>query len=293
MSKELQLIGFNGNSNDIRVSHRTLAEYMGLRQDNIRNLIEENIGVFEEISPCPFEKEMVEVGLGTRRETKVYYLDSDQANLLIGLTRNTEITIELKANVVKSFKLAKQQIAITSKQLTMEESTTIRYRFLLENSCAIADLLGYSEGHKRKEALEIGVKIEQDTGIHVVPSYLATDVQAINPDIKLSPFQGTHAALVGIGTQGYNASNIAQIYGKDITPTDINNILVSRGYQTKYDRKGKYRPTEKGKIFCNQSTLASGPHKGKLAIKEWLYNTNKALRDEISDGVEKLRQSRK
>jgi hypothetical protein len=157
----------------------------------------------------------------------------------------------------------------------------------------VADLLGYSEGHKRKEALEIGVKIEQDTGVHVVPSFLATDVQATNPDLKLSPFHGTHAALVGIGTQGYSASNIAQVYGKDISPTDINNILVSRGYQIRYDRKGKYSPTEKGKIFCNQSTLASGNYEGKLVIKEWLYNTYKALRDEIDDGVEKLRISRK
>lgn len=168
-----------------------------------------------------------------------------------------------------------------------------RFQYITEKACSVADLLGYSEGHKRKEALEIGVKIEQDTGVHVVPSFLATDVQATNPDLKLSPFHGTHAALVGIGTQGYSASNIAQIYGKDISPTDINNILVSRGYQIRYDRKGKYSPTEKGKIFCNQSTLASGNHEGKLVIKEWLYNTYKALRDEIDDGVEKLRISRK
>lgn len=293
MSKELQLIGFNGNGSDIRVSHRTLAEYMGLRQDAIRKLIEDNIGVFEQISQCPFQMEHVARGFGGEQETKVYYLDSDQTNLLIGLTRNTEITIELKANVVKSFKLAKQQIAITSKQLTMEESTTIRYRFLLENNCAIADLLGYSEGHKRKEALEIGVKIEQDTGVHVVPSFLANDVQATNPDTKLSPFHGTHAAMVGIGTHGYSASNIAQVYGKDISPTDINNILVSRGYQVRYDKKGKYSPTEKGKILCDQVTLASGKHGGKLVIKGWLYNTYKSLRDEIDDGVEKLRISRK
>lgn len=168
-----------------------------------------------------------------------------------------------------------------------------RFQYITEKACSVADLLGYSEGHKRKEALEIGVKIEQDTGVHVVPSFLANDVQATNPDTKLSPFHGTHAAMVGIGTHGYSASNIAQVYGKDISPTDINNILVSRGYQVRYDKKGKYSPTEKGKILCDQVTLASGKHGGKLVIKGWLYNTYKSLRDEIDDGVEKLRISRK
>jgi hypothetical protein len=253
-------------------------------------LIEKHIAVFEQISPCPFETEMVEVGLGTKRETKVYYLDSDQANLLIGLTRNTGITVELKANVVKSFKLAKQQIAITSKQLTMEESTTIRYRFLLENSCAIADLLGYSEGHKRKEALEIGVKIEQDTGIRVTPSFLTHDPQAVNPDQTLSPFHGTHAAMVAVGSKGYSVSNIAHLFGLT-SGTVINNILVKEGFQTKIC-KGKYVPTEKAKLFCNVRRLASGKHEGEDIIIEWLYDSNKVLRDVIEKGVAEIEAKR-
>ena len=152
--------------------------------------------------------------------------------------------------------------------------------------------LGYSQGYLRKEALEIGFRIEGETGEKFIPSVLESDPEAVNPQ-ALSEHTGTHAAYVGIGTQGSSASNIAQVYGKDIGPTDINNILVARGYQVKYDKKGKYLPTEKGKILCNQATLASGPHKGKLVIKEWLYNTNKSLRDEITNGVEILRQSRK
>ena len=184
-------------------------------------------------------------------------------------------------------KLGYVQATLTAKQKA--------YRDWQDETTIINDVLsklGYSQGYLRKEALEIGFRIEGETGEHFLPNALVNDPQAVDPQ-QLSEHTGTHAALVGIGTQGYSASNIAQIYGKDISPTDINNILVSRGYQTKYDRKGKYKPTEKGRIFCNQSTLASGPHKGKLAIKEWLYNTNKALRDEIDDGVEKLRISRK
>lgn len=157
---------------------------------------------------------------------------------------------------------------------------------------SVLSKLGYSQGYLRKEALEIGFRIEGETGEKFIPNVLACDPEAVNPQ-ALSEHTGTHAAYVGIGTQGSNASSIAQVYGKDISPTDINNILIERGYHIKWDKKGKYSPTEKGRMLCNQSTLASGKHKGKIVIKEWLYNTNKALRDEISDGVEKLRQSRK
>lgn len=280
---ELTLVN---NSGDVRVSHRVLAEYMGLRQDAVRKLVEDNIAVFEQISQCPFEMEYVPNGFG-ERETKVYYLDSDQTNLLIGLTRNTDLTIELKANVVKAFRSAKQAV---SQKLTPEESARVAYRFRVDNACAIADLLGYSAGHKRKEALEIGVKIEQNTGIPVIPSFLLNDPQAINPDTTLSPFHGTHAALVAMGTTGSTVSTIAKLYDH-ISPTDINKILCAGGYQTRV-KACQYTPTEQGKLLCNQRTLASGRDSGKVIITNWLYNDNKALRDFVIDGVQKLKQSR-
>lgn len=102
---------FKEIKSEIRLSHRVLAEHMGLRQGDVRDLIERHIALFEQISPCPFETEMVELGLGTKREVKVYYLDSDQANFLIGLTRPTEDTLPLKLNVVMAFKKAKEQLA--------------------------------------------------------------------------------------------------------------------------------------------------------------------------------------
>ena len=102
---------FKEIGSDVRVSHRVLAEHLGLRQGDVRDLIEKHIAHFEQISPCPFETEQVEVGLGTRRDVKVFYLDSDQSNFLIGLTRPTEDTLPLKLNVVLAFKKAKEKLA--------------------------------------------------------------------------------------------------------------------------------------------------------------------------------------
>lgn len=151
--------------------------------------------------------------------------------------------------------------------------------------------LGYSQGYLRKEALEIGFRIEGETGEHFLPKVLVEDPLAVNPEV-LSEYTGTHAAFVAMGSQGSSASSIAQTYGKDITPTDINKILVNAGFQTRIS-SGKYVPTEKAKMLCNQSTLASGKHKGTVIIKEWLYNSNKSLRDVISAGVQSIRLEKK
>lgn len=164
------------------------------------------------------------------------------------------------------------------------------FQYITEKACSVADLLGYSEGHKRKEALEIGIKIEQDTGISVVPSFLVNDPQAINPDTELSPFHGTHAALVAMGTTGSTVSTIAKLFDH-ISPTDINKILCDGGYQKRV-KACQYTPTEKGKLLCNQRTLASGRDSGKVIITNWLYNDNKALRDFVIVGVQKLKQNR-
>ena len=57
-SKELAFKEMEHNGKvEVRLSHRNLAEYMGLRQDAVRKLIEDNIALFEQISQCPFQME--------------------------------------------------------------------------------------------------------------------------------------------------------------------------------------------------------------------------------------------
>lgn len=165
-----------------------------------------------------------------------------------------------------------------------------RFQYITEKACSVADLLGYSEGHKRKEALEIAIKIEQDSGIAVAPAFLTNDPQAMNPNQTLSPFHGTHAAMVAVGSKGYSVSNIAHLFGLT-SGTVINDILLKEGFQIKIC-SGKYKPTEKAKLFCNVRTLASGKHKGQDIIIEWLYDSNKVLRDVIEQGVAEIEAKR-
>lgn len=289
MSKELVFKEMEHNgSREIRLSHRNLAEYMGLRQGDVRDLIEKHIAHFEQISQCPFQTEMVEIGSGAHRETKVFYLDSDQTNFLIGLTRPTETTLVLKLNVVLRFKEAKErlsQLGATAANLPAREAALSSYLFEIRNRCDAADLLGYSQGYKRKEALEIGIEMEQETGIRVCPNFLLNDKDAIAPDSSLDPKLGTHAALVATGTLSYTPSYIASLFpSKGITGTRINEFLCKTGLQTKKG-PGRYIPTAKGKMLCQESTRTSGPHKGETFIVQWLWQDNKTLRDIVETAV--------
>lgn len=152
----------------------------------------------------------------------------------------------------------------------------------------ILDKLGYSQGFLRKEALEIGCRIEKESGEEFLPKCLLEDPQAISPDTELSPFTGSHAALVAMGTTGSTVSHIAKLYN-GLSSSDINNILCDKGYQTKL-RACQYMPTRKGERLCNQRILSTGKHAGTAIVSNWLYNDTKILRDDIDSAAKALQQ---
>lgn len=172
-------------------------------------------------------------------------------------------------------------------KVSPRQSAVSEFEFEVNAISNVLAKLGYSQGYLRKEAIEIGFRIEGETGERVIPTVLLEDPEALQPDKSLSQYTGTHAAMVAIGSRGYSASNIAHLFGKAITATEINRILCECGFQKKLT-SGKYQPTESGKLLCNQRKLASGRFKGQDVITEWLYASNKSLRDVIDEGVKKI-----
>ena len=166
-----------------------------------------------------------------------------------------------------------------------EKAALDLFGYKVERAVHVADLLGYSQGYKRKEALEIGIEMEQETGIKVCPNFLLNDKDAISPDSSLDPKLGTHAALVATGTLSYTPSYIASLFpSKSITGTRVNEFLCKAGLQTKKG-PGRYTPTAKGKMLCQESTRTSGPHKGETFIVQWLWQDNMTLRDTVEQAV--------
>lgn len=165
-----------------------------------------------------------------------------------------------------------------------EHAALEEFGYKVEKSCHVLDLLGYSQGFKRKEALEIGFKIQQETGVKVLPAVLEEDPEARTPMLGLSPAEGTHAAIIAQGTNGATVTILGQHY--NVPSGVINRILLKDGLQEQVSR-GQYRTTakERSMRLANTETRASGPAKGQEVISGWNYNQQRYLRDLLDKGV--------
>ena len=87
-----------------RVSHRVIAENTHNKQTSINRLISDNIWDFEEFGDVRFEVEKSQTsGFTSGRPQKTYYLNEEQATLLMTYLRNSSIVKEFKKRLVKEF----------------------------------------------------------------------------------------------------------------------------------------------------------------------------------------------
>jgi phage regulator Rha-like protein len=90
-----------------RISHRIIAEYTNNKEVSIRNLINKYVNQLKLFGVVHFENEAVsEEKLKENpdaKPTKTFYLNEQQATLLLTFLRNNEIVIEFKVNLVKAF----------------------------------------------------------------------------------------------------------------------------------------------------------------------------------------------
>jgi phage regulator Rha-like protein len=89
--------------NELRVSHRVIAENTNNEQRSIRLLIDENMSDFEEFGQVSFEMTTVKNSVGATNEQKTYFLNEQQSTLLVTYLRNNEIVRKFKVALVKEF----------------------------------------------------------------------------------------------------------------------------------------------------------------------------------------------
>jgi phage regulator Rha-like protein len=104
-----------------RVSHRIIAEQTGTKQKNIVELLTKHIDKMELFGQLPFQTESVQNSVGAINQLKTFYLNEQQATLLLTFMRNNETVINFKVRLVQEFFKMRQTIKnLTSERVNLQ-----------------------------------------------------------------------------------------------------------------------------------------------------------------------------
>ena len=95
--------------NELRVSHREIAGHTDNKEVSIRNIINKHFADFEEFGKVHFKNEALESSK-TGQKIKTYYLNEQQATLLLTYLRNSEFVRKFKKALVKEFFAMREQL---------------------------------------------------------------------------------------------------------------------------------------------------------------------------------------
>ncbi len=89
--------------NEPRISHRVIAEQTENQEESISRLIRDNLTDLEDFGHLGFEIRTVKNSVGAINEQKTYFLNEQQATLLISMMRNNDIVLDFKVRLVSEF----------------------------------------------------------------------------------------------------------------------------------------------------------------------------------------------
>jgi len=92
------------------VSHEQLAEGLGIKAKNVRELLQKHSDDFEQFGVLTFETDKPLEGSTGGRPSKRYYLNEQQATLALTYFRNSDTVRAFKIALVKSFYKMKSQL---------------------------------------------------------------------------------------------------------------------------------------------------------------------------------------
>ncbi|EJF07525.1 Phage regulatory protein Rha (Phage_pRha) [Thiovulum sp. ES] len=89
--------------NELRISHRIIAKQTENKEETISRLIRNYHEKLELFGQVGFKIQTVKNSAGAINEQKTFYLNEQQATLLLTFMRNNEIVIIFKVNLVSEF----------------------------------------------------------------------------------------------------------------------------------------------------------------------------------------------
>lgn len=113
MSNAITLIQFKGEA---RADSRLLAKQLGNQHKNSMDLIERYAAKFKRFGHLPFQTEVGKRVQGGGKAERYALLNEDQCYFLLSLSRNTDIVVDLKADLIAAFREARDRSSVTDAQ---------------------------------------------------------------------------------------------------------------------------------------------------------------------------------
>lgn len=101
---------------EARADSRLIARALHIQHKNLRELIERYKEPLKGFGVVPFETEKP-IGAAGGRPERFYLLNEDQSFFLLTLSRNTPRVVDLKANLVRAFREARQKAELHAEYL--------------------------------------------------------------------------------------------------------------------------------------------------------------------------------
>jgi phage regulator Rha-like protein len=250
--------------NEAFVSHRVIAKEIfefnptkkGDKQIQLKNkmtqvkeLITDNLLDFEEFGHLRFETESVRNSVGAVNQEKTYFLNEQQATLLMTYLRNSEIVRNFKKELVKQF--FKMREILNSKNSNEPDLEQIRKR---------TELIEFSErqfSSFKKIFLEIGISEKNELAI---TSNRAVAKETGIDFIQLAGLKGLEAKekfysvtelceVVRNSNQFANEFKISVSTKNGLKPRPQNLNLLLEISEFQFRENGEWKLTEKGEDF--------------------------------------------
>jgi phage regulator Rha-like protein len=232
-----------------RVSHVKIAKAVENKELSIRKLIDKYFIDFEEFGQLSFEMTTVENSVGAVNEKKIYFLNEQQATLLMTYLRNSEIVRNFKVLLVKEF--FKMREILNSKTSNEPDLELIRKR---------TELLKFSG-----EQFEVFEKIFLKIGISEKNELAITSNRAVAKEtgidfIQLAELKGLEAkekfySVTELCETVRNSDQFSNEFKISVStkdglkprPQNLNLLLEFSNFQ--FRENGEWKLTKKGEAF--------------------------------------------
>jgi phage regulator Rha-like protein len=223
--------------NEPRISHKLIAKNTDNKEVSVGNLINKYMRNLEVFGSVHFKNELRKDENKGGDQPKIFYLNEQQATLLLTFMRNNEIVINFKVKLVKEFFEMRQLLlnSQNSQQPVQAPQTFDTFDFAKQTQ-------------QNREILEFIELINSQSPINL---FFLDKIYKHFSELTLSvPYDYSPIKLLGIdlNSQYFIPTELGKFFNK--SAVEVNKILEAKGFQIKID--GVWKLTENGKKYAIQ-----------------------------------------